>query len=279
MTATIDPTRGACAGCGLTFDADDLFVLGEERLCARCYALLSPAGAGGVAGSGPWSEAASRATSASVAGHVPGAPAAGARPGSGVGGLRGLEMSVRAWADGRYWWVRAPLLVWLAWILVHYWSAPWYHTVWGGLDLAVHEIGHILWAPLGDFAGVAGGTLTQCLVPVAAGVVLYRQRDWFGVAVAVAWLGINCFEIVEYAGDAVARQLPLVSPFTGSPMHDWSYMLGRLGLLRRTTDVAAAWQWGGRLFMSTGIAFGAWVLWIMGRARERPAPGPEPVGG
>lgn len=204
--------------------------------------------------------------SASPAGSRPDRASADAPTGSRrvpAGPLTPLVGSIREWAGGRNWWIRAPLLLWLAWTLVQYWAAPWHRTIFHGIDLAVHEIGHMLWSPLGEFMGFAGGTLTQLLVPVAAAAVLYRQRDWFGVAVCVAWVGINCFEIVEYAGDALTRRLPLVSPVAAEPEHDWTYMLGRLGILHHTDAVAAAWQWAGRLFMSAGIAFGAWLLWLM----------------
>jgi hypothetical protein len=179
-----------------------------------------------------------------------------------------LERSVRDWATGRSWWIRAPLLLWLGWILLRLWSDPAAPTIFRGIDLAIHEIGHILWSPLGEFMGFAGGTLTQLLAPLAAGAMLYRQRDWFGVSFAVAWLGINCFEIAVYAGDALARRLPLVSPTTAEPEHDWTFMLARLGLLPHTDTVASAWLWAGRLAMVAGIVFGAWVLRLM--ARERP---------
>ncbi|MFO7893426.1 MAG: hypothetical protein R6U63_06830 [Longimicrobiales bacterium] len=166
----------------------------------------------------------------------------------------------------------------MAWILVHYWDAPWYSTIFHGIDLAIHEIGHILWAPLGEFMGFAGGTLTQLLAPVAAGIMFLRQRDWFAVSFAACWLGINCFEIVEYAGDALTRRLPLVSPNTALPIHDWTYLLGELGILHHTDAVAAGWQWAGRVTMTAGIAFGAWVLWVMWREHhdleEITPPGP-----
>ena len=176
-----------------------------------------------------------------------------------------LTLSVREWAAGKNWWIRAAVLVWMAWILVHYWSAPWYSTIFQGINLAFHEMGHIVFAPFGEFMGFAGGTLGQLLVPVAAGVALFRQRDWFAVSFAICWLGINCFEIVEYAGDALTRQLPLVSPTSGEPEHDWTYLLAELGILHHTETVAAAWQWAGRITMTAGIAFGGWVLWVMRR--------------
>ena len=180
-----------------------------------------------------------------------------------------FRAAVGAWAAGRNGWVRAPLLLWLGWILLRLWSDPGAPTIFAGIDLAIHEIGHILWSPFGEFMGFAGGSLTQVMAPVAAGAVLYRQNDWFGVAFAAAWLGINCFEIAAYAGDALTRQLPLVSPGTGEPEHDWTWMLATLDLLPRTEAVAAAWLWAGRLSMIGGIGFGAWVLRLMAR---RPGP-------
>ena len=184
-----------------------------------------------------------------------------------AGALARLDGAVGEWSAGRSPWIRAPLLLWLAWTLVQYWDDPWHRTIFQGIDLAFHEIGHILWSPLGEFMGMAGGTLTQVLIPVAATAMLYRQRDWFGVAFAIGWLGINCFEIVLYAGDALSRQLPLVSPSTAEPIHDWTYMLAELNALQHTEAVAGAWQLAGRSFMLIGILFGARILWHMLAAR------------
>lgn len=177
-----------------------------------------------------------------------------------------IQAAIRHDSAGKRWWVRAPVLAWLAWILVHYWNDPAHVTLFQGIDLAFHEIGHIVWAPLGEFMAMAGGTLTQLLLPVAAGTVLYRQRDWFGVAFAVSWVGINCFEIALYAGDAVVRRLPLVSPSTAEPLHDWAYLLGRLGALQHTGAVAMTWRWAGGILMTAGILLGARVLWVMAAA-------------
>lgn len=186
-----------------------------------------------------------------------------------------LDASIRRWAAGRNAWVRLPVLAWLAWILVRGWNDPAAPTLFAGIDLAFHEIGHILWAPLGEGMGIAGGTLTQLLVPAAAGAVLYRQRDWFGVAFATAWAGIACFEVAVYAGDALARRLPLVSIGGGDPIHDWTYMLAALDLLQHTESVALVWHWAGRALMTAGIVLGARVLWIMGAERRGAGPDPE----
>lgn len=174
-----------------------------------------------------------------------------------------LDASIRRWAAGRNPWIRLPVLLWLAWILLRCWADPAAPTLFHGINLAFHEIGHILWSPLGEFMEMAGGTLTQLLVPAAAGALLYRQRDWFGVAFAIAWAGVAAFEVAVYSGDALSRTLPLVSTGGGEPIHDWTYLLGELDMLRHTDAVALGWQWTGRLLMAAGILLAARALWIM----------------
>ena len=271
--------RAECTTCGVAFAEEDLVAVEGALCCPRCFALTSTVAVPrGTADRGTADRDRSDLTQESldaIAGEVPPGEGPVRRHGADreSGGtptarLDCLVASIREWAAGRRWWVRAPVLVWMTWILAQYWSAPWYSTVFSGIDLAIHEIGHILWAPLGELMAFAGGTLTQLLAPVVAGVVFIRQRDWFAVSFAICWLGINCFEIVEYAGDALARQLPLVSPTTGAPQHDWAYLLSRFGILRHAHTVAAAWQWAGRIVMTLGIVFGGWVLWLMHSGRE-----------
>jgi hypothetical protein len=101
-----------------------------------------------------------------------------------------------------------------------------------------------------------------------------RQRDWFGVAFALGWLGTNCFEVAVYAGDAVAKRLPLVTPGGGEPIHDWNYILGHFGWLRHTEAVSGAFATAGHVAMAAGLAFGAWLLErMLASARRRHAAG------
>lgn len=184
-----------------------------------------------------------------------------------AGGRVGLSAAVAEWAAGRSWLVRAPVLAWLGWLLTRYWDDRSYFSIWHGINLGFHEAGHVLFSPFGWTLGVAGGTLLELAIPVVAGALLYRQRDWFGVAVAACWLGIVCFEVATYAGDARTLALPLVSPFgsPGAAGHDWANLLRHWGLLQHTDLIAATWEWAGRLVMAAGIAFGAWTLWLMAR--------------
>ena len=167
-------------------------------------------------------------------------------------------------APGKIWWYRAPLLLPLAWILYRHLGAEDYSSIFGGLNLAIHEAGHMLFTWSGsDFLTVAGGTFFQCLCPVFAGVMFYRQKDFFAITVALFWLGTNFAHIAPYAADARAQLLPLVSPFSGAPGHDWNYLLGTLGLLPRDQMVGGAFRATGMLTMGASLVAGVWVLRIM----------------
>jgi hypothetical protein len=102
--------------------------------------------------------------------------------------------------------------------------------VFGGLTLGVHELGHVLFSPFGEWLMVAGGSITQLAAPVAAAAVLARQGDWFGVGVVGTWEAYSLTNLATYVGDASAQELPLVG-LSDEPMHDWNYLLGRADLL------------------------------------------------
>jgi hypothetical protein len=152
--------------------------------------------------------------------------------------------SMTEWARGRTWWVRAPVLLWVAWMAVSAIRDPDYQSLFRGLNFGVHEFGHLLWSPFGEFMTIAGGSITQLLVPFAAGaLLLWQQRDWFAVSVCGCWLAGSLAELSRYIGDARALELNLVtmgeagadSDVTG---HDWQYLLMKTHLLQRDTAIA-----------------------------------------
>jgi len=178
-----------------------------------------------------------------------------------------MRSEAAAWARGRNPWIRLPLLAWLAWVLRNHLADPDYSSIVDGLNLGIHELGHLVFAPLGDFAAAAGGTALQCMVPVIGAFMFWRQRDWFALAFAACWLGTNFFDIAPYAADARARAMPLVSPGAGEPIHDWYYMLAATGMLRQDTLIGAAFRGAGILAMLAGLLAGGWLLWVMVRSR------------
>jgi hypothetical protein len=177
-----------------------------------------------------------------------------------------LLADARAWCRGRSWPARAPLLAWLAWILIHHLADPGYTSLFGGLNLGVHELGHPLFSFLGDFMGALGGSLLQCLAPVLSAAMFARQRDYFAIAACAGWLSTNLFEVARYVGDARALELPLVTPFGGEPRHDWNFLLGAMGLLPWDLAIAAGLRLAAVAAMLAALGTGGWLLWQM-RAR------------
>jgi hypothetical protein len=171
---------------------------------------------------------------------------------------------------GRRWWVRAPLLLVLVWILRGYLGDPRHTSIFDGVTLAFHEMGHAAFSWFGpDILTTAGGTIFQLGVPLAAGIyLLTKQRDPFGASFCAFWLGTALFGAGVYAADARAQSLPLVSPFgpVDPTSHDWTVMLMKYGVLSRDEAIGATLRSVGNLTMVTSIAAGAWVLRVMATA-------------
>ena len=102
------------------------------------------------------------------------------------------------------------------------------------VDLAIHETGHLVFAPFGEVMGFLGGTLFQITLPVAFVVYFWRRADRHAATVALWWVAQNCWNVSVYMADARAQELPLV----GGGEHDWAYLLGRLGWLAHDKAIA-----------------------------------------
>jgi hypothetical protein len=161
------------------------------------------------------------------------------------------------------------VLLWIGW---GYLGDPLHRSIFDGVTLGFHEMGHAAFSWLGvRILTVAGGTIFQIAVPVGAGAyLLYRQHDPFGSAVCLFWLGTSLFNAGVYAADARAQALPLVSPFgpVDVDSHDWTVMLLRVGMLTKDEAIGAALRNGGIVAMLLSIAVGAWVLRVMAEQRD-----------
>ncbi len=125
------------------------------------------------------------------------------------------------------------------------------------IDLAIHEAGHLFFRPLGEFLGVAGGSLFQIIVPlVFVGYFVYREQ-YFSAAIVAMWVGESIVDVGVYAADAVVMQLPLISGLTGSEggFHDWNYLLDNLGLLDQTVFIARLIKVSGFILIILSIIF------------------------
>jgi hypothetical protein len=170
--------------------------------------------------------------------------------------------NARQWANGRSWLLRAPVLVYLAYAGFRSFGNIEYRSIFSGITLAFHEMGHILFGPLGVFPMVLGGSLTQLLIPIVAALLLLRQSDYFGFAVGGGWLGLSAMDLAWYVGDARANALPLVS-LGPEAEHDWFYLLGRLGWLRYDLQIAGLVRGLGALALILSLALGIWLCLVM----------------
>ena len=138
---------------------------------------------------------------------------------------------MRAWCAGRNWWWRAALFTYLALQVLKPLREQGDWTLFSGISFGAHELGHLFWMPFGEWMSVAGGSFTQLLVPIGAAAVVWRGKDWFGVAVCGLFLATSFAELSWYIADARTEMLDLVSFSEEGAIHDWNYLLGSAGML------------------------------------------------
>ena len=108
------------------------------------------------------------------------------------------------------------------------------------VDLPIHEFGHILFRPFGQFVSVAGGSLFQVIMPaIFVGYFVWNEK-YYSSAIVLFWVGQSILNVFVYAQDAVVMQIVLLGGLTGSEgsFHDWNYLLTETGLIGSTKTVA-----------------------------------------
>ncbi|HOW43410.1 MAG TPA: hypothetical protein P5110_02825 [Candidatus Omnitrophota bacterium] len=168
------------------------------------------------------------------------------------------------WCRGKNWLARLPLLVYFVYVLFRQLADPVYTSVLGGINLGIHELGHLVFMPLGQTMGVAGGTILQLAIPVFAIFNFYRQKEFFGMALSFGWISTNLFYIATYLADARRLELPMVTPFGGdNVIHDWEYLLSEMNVLQYDTAIATGIRGVAVVTMLVCFTAGAWLLWKM----------------
>jgi len=109
-----------------------------------------------------------------------------------------------------------------------------YHFI-DGANLLFHEAGHIFFGIFGEFISVLGGTLGQFVFPLATAVHFFLRGERYEMAACVLWFGESMMYMAEYLSDAKAQLLPLV----GGHIHDWNWMLSKMGLLESCETIAS----------------------------------------
>jgi len=187
-------------------------------------------------------------------------------------GFANWRDDARAWCAGRNWQWRAALLLLLAWqASVAFRDSEGFH-VFRGITFGAHEFGHLFFALSGnEWLTVAGGSLTQMLVPLGAAAVMRYYRDWFGVSACGLWLASSFADLAPYIADARAMELDLVSFSEDGAGHDWNYLLGKAGMLHRDLALARFDRFVGFVVFALSVALALWLLRQMQRSSGAPA--------
>lgn len=141
-------------------------------------------------------------------------------------------------------------------------KGQWLHLV----NLPFHEAGHIVFGFANPLITSIGGTLMQLLIPLTcAGVLLLRQQDGFGAAVALWWFGENFIDIAPYIKDASVGELPLLGGNVGKEapygFHDWEFILTETGLIEHDAKLALFSYLLGCSIMLVALLWSALQLW------------------
>lgn len=131
------------------------------------------------------------------------------------------------------------------------------------VDLPIHETGHLIFRILGEFMGIAGGSLFQVILPaVFVGYFVY-QGSLYSASIVLFWVGQSLLNVWVYASDAVKMQLVLTSGLTGSEggFHDWNYLLDATGLLNSTNTVAGVIRFFGTAVIIAAFAAAIYYSW------------------
>ena len=129
--------------------------------------------------------------------------------------------------------------------------------------LVFHEAGHVIFRLFGEWLMILGGTLGQLLMPaILCGALLLKNRDPFGAAIGLWLVGVSLLDVAPYVYDALDPQLVLLGGSTGEEGgHDWMYLLGRAGMLKRAHGLGWLVQKLGATVVISSIAWAGWILW------------------
>jgi hypothetical protein len=136
----------------------------------------------------------------------------------------------------------------------------------------IHEFGHVLFRPFGEFMHLLGGSLFQVGLPLVFGAIfLVKNRDPFAGAVMLWWSAIAVMDVAPYVYDAQQPQHVLLTGRTGeNGAHDFIDVLGDLGWLTRAQAVGFGVHRVGIAMLVIALVWAAWLVCLQfARRRER----------
>jgi hypothetical protein len=182
-------------------------------------------------------------------------------------GLHELLLHVPDQVDATAWRARVALLAVLAlWGLRLCWldyreaeiNASFLH----GPLLLFHEAGHVVFGLFGEWVRVFGGTLGQLAMPaLLCGALLWKNRDPFGAAIGLWFVGVSILDIAPYMYDALHPVMMLTTGATGEAGgHDWIYLFDSVNQLRHAQGIGGCTHALGVAVVLLAIAWAAGVL-------------------
>jgi hypothetical protein len=141
------------------------------------------------------------------------------------------------------------------------------------ITLTIHEAGHVIFIPFGEFMTIAGGSIFQVFLPFAIAVAFFvKNRDPFGAAVCLWWTGMSIIDLAPYIYDALNPQLILLGGHTGEDgPHDWIYLFEELGGLQHSQRYGRAVHSFGMLVGLLAWIWGALVVWFAWQRHRNPS--------
>jgi hypothetical protein len=155
-----------------------------------------------------------------------------------------------------------------AWFLFYAFTHTGFMFFIDNVNLPIHEGGHLVFGVFGwEELMVWGGTLMQCLVPLALAIGFAYRREISGTAFCAFMLFENFLNVATYMADARDQNLPLVTTGQADYVeHDWAHILGHLNLLQYDKTFAT----GLRAVAYVGmVATISWLVWRWWEQKER----------
>lgn len=125
------------------------------------------------------------------------------------------------------------------------------------VNFLFHEAGHIIFGFFGELIAALGGSLNQVLMPALCTAEFARRRQVFSAAVTLFWTGQNVVDVAAYVADGRKQAMPL---FAEGLIHDWNFLLGRLGLLAWAETLGRLVFLVGALVILAALGLAAWDL-------------------
>lgn len=128
------------------------------------------------------------------------------------------------------------------------------------INLPFHEFGHILFAPLGRFMMILGGSLFQILLPlIVLAAFIIQQKDTFAASIMLWWCGQSFIDVAPYIDDAPYRALPLVGG-GGEESHDWGNLLTMMNAVDSAHSLARFTALLGSGIIILALLWGGWLV-------------------